>query len=130
MTWCRMQYNILCSTYNYYLLLHTYTISCATWFLQLDFFFIRTDAKGLNESDRIRRMRKQIHRNLEDYISDRQYETCGRFAELLLTLPALQSITWQMIEQIQFAKLFGMAHIEPLLQEMLLGGINELTYIW
>jgi len=67
-------------------------------------------------------MRKQIHRNLEDYISDRQYETCGRFAELLLTLPALQSITWQMIEQIQFAKLFGMAHIEPLLQEMLLGG--------
>lgn len=68
-------------------------------------------------------MRKQIHRNLEDYISDRQYETCGRFAELLLTLPALQSITWQMIEQIQFAKLFGMAHIEPLLQEMLLGGM-------
>lgn len=74
-------------------------------------------------------MRKQIHRNLEDYISDRQYETCGRFAELLLTLPALQSITWQMIEQIQFAKLFGMAHIEPLLQEMLLGGKhNKFVY--
>lgn len=91
-------------------------------------YFLFTDAKGLNESDRIRRMRKQIHRNLEDYISDRQYETCGRFAELLLTLPALQSITWQMIEQIQFAKLFGMAHIEPLLQEMLLGGIQHSTY--
>ncbi|XP_060867906.1 transcription factor HNF-4 homolog isoform X2 [Metopolophium dirhodum] len=86
--------------------------------------FFDPNAKGLNESDRIRRMRKQIHRNLEDYISDRQYETCGRFAELLLTLPALQSITWQMIEQIQFAKLFGMAHIEPLLQEMLLGGAS------
>lgn len=90
-------------------------------------FLFPADAKGLNESDRIRRMRKQIHRNLEDYISDRQYETCGRFAELLLTLPALQSITWQMIEQIQFAKLFGMAHIEPLLQEMLLGGKNAPT---
>lgn len=37
-------------------------------------------------------------------------------------LPVLQSITWQMIEQIQFAKLFGMAHIDSLLQEMLLGG--------
>lgn len=74
-------------------------------------------------------MRKQIHRNLEDYISDRQYETCGRFAELLLTLPALQSITWQMIEQIQFAKLFGMAHIEPLLQEMLLGGKSFIFHI-
>jgi len=33
-----------------------------------------------------------------------------------------------MIEQIQFAKLFGMAHIEPLLQEMLLGGINAYNY--
>lgn len=27
-----------------------------------------------------------------------------------------------MIEQIQFAKLFGVAHIDNLLQEMLLGG--------
>lgn len=46
----------------------------------------------------------------------------GRFGEILLMLPVLQSITWQMIEQIQFAKLFGMAHIDSLLQEMLLGG--------
>lgn len=37
-------------------------------------------------------------------------------------MPVLQSITWQMIEQIQFAKLFGVAHIDNLLQEMLLGG--------
>lgn len=46
----------------------------------------------------------------------------GRFGEILLMLPVLQSITWQMIEQIQFAKLFGVAHIDSLLQEMLLGG--------
>lgn len=46
----------------------------------------------------------------------------GRFGEILLLLPVLQSITWQMIEQIQFAKLFGVAHIDSLLQEMLLGG--------
>jgi hypothetical protein len=59
---------------------------------------------------------------LEDYISDRQYDSRGRFGEILLTLPALQSITWQMIEQIQFAKLFGVARIDSLLQEMLLGG--------
>jgi len=127
MPWCWMHYNIL------YCVVPITTICCYTLtcyiIFTIWFFFFYTDAKGLNESDRIRRMRKQIHRNLEDYISDRQYETCGRFAELLLTLPALQSITWQMIEQIQFAKLFGMAHIEPLLQEMLLGGINAPTYI-
>lgn len=80
------------------------------------------DAKGLSEPARIKALRYQIQINLEDYISDRQYDSRGRFGELLLTLPALQSITWQMIEQIQFAKLFGVAHIDSLLQEMLLGG--------
>ena len=60
--------------------------------------------------------------NLEDYICDRQYDTRGRFGEILLTLPSLQSITWQMIEQISFAKNYGVAHIDNLLQEMLLGG--------
>lgn len=40
-------------------------------------------------------------------------------------MPVLQSITWQMIEQIQFAKIFGVAHIDSLLQEMLLGGKHE-----
>lgn len=80
------------------------------------------DAKGLSDPGRIKSLRYQIQINLEDYISDRQYDTRGRFGELLLTLPALQSITWQMIEQIQFAKLFGVARIDSLLQEMLLGG--------
>lgn len=80
------------------------------------------DAKGLISTDRIKQLRFQIQINLEDYISDRQYDSRGRFGELLLTLPPLQSITWQMIEQIQFAKLFGVTHIDSLLQEMLLGG--------
>ena len=67
-------------------------------------------------------MRYQIQINLEDYINDRQYDSRGRFGEILLILPNLQSITWQMIEQIQCARLFGMAKIDNLLQEMLLGG--------
>ncbi|XP_018332648.1 hepatocyte nuclear factor 4-beta isoform X2 [Agrilus planipennis] len=83
--------------------------------------FFDPNAKGLSEPQRIKALRYQIQVNLEDYISDRQYDSRGRFGELLLTLPALQSITWQMIEQIQFAKLFGVAHIDSLLQEMLLG---------
>lgn len=90
-----------------------------------NFFFFKfefTDAKGLNDINRIKALRYQIQINLEDYISDRQYDSRGRFGQLLFTLPALQSITWQMIEQIQFAKLFGVAKIDSLLQEMLLGG--------
>lgn len=81
-----------------------------------------TDAKGLSDSNRVKCLRYQIQINLEDYISDRQYDSRGRFGELLLTLPALQSISWQMIEQIQLAKIIGGAQIDSLLQEMLLGG--------
>ncbi|XP_035212121.1 hepatocyte nuclear factor 4-gamma-like isoform X2 [Stegodyphus dumicola] len=84
-------------------------------------------AKGLSDSKRIKALRDQIQTNLEDYINDRQYDSRGRFGEILLLLPALQSITWQMIEQIQFAKLFGMAKIDNLLQEMLLGGASSET---
>lgn len=64
----------------------------------------------------------QVQMSLEDYINDRQYDSRGRFGELLLLLPTLQSITWQMIEQLQFIKLCGLAKIDNLLHEMLLGG--------
>lgn len=85
-------------------------------------FSNHVDAKGLSDPSKIKRMRYQVQVSLEDYINDRQYDSRGRFGELLLLLPTLQSITWQMIEQIQFVKLFGMAKIDNLLQEMLLGG--------
>ncbi|RLU17373.1 hypothetical protein DMN91_009607 [Ooceraea biroi] len=87
--------------------------------------FFDPNAKGLSEPARIKHLRYQIQINLEDYISDRQYDSRGRFGEILLTLPALQSISWQMIEQIQFVRLFGVAHIDSLLQEMLLGGATS-----
>lgn len=80
------------------------------------------DAKGLNNPLKIKNMRFQVQISLEDYINDRQYDSRGRFGELLLLLPTLQSITWQMIEQIQLVKLFGVVKIDSLLQEMLLGG--------
>ena len=41
----------------------------------------------------------------------------------MLTLPSLQSITWQMVEQISVAKNYGVAHIDNLLQ---VGDIQEL----
>ncbi|XP_072855149.1 hepatocyte nuclear factor 4-gamma isoform X2 [Pogona vitticeps] len=87
--------------------------------------FFDPDAKGLSNPMKIRNMRFQVQISLEDYINDRQYDSRGRFGELLLLLPTLQSITWQMIEQIQFVKLFGMVKIDNLLQEMLLGGTSN-----
>ncbi|CAF97945.1 unnamed protein product, partial [Tetraodon nigroviridis] len=84
--------------------------------------FFDPDAKSLRNPSKIKTMRLQVQMNLEDYINDRQYDSRGRFGELLLLLPTLQSITWQMIEQLQFIKLCGLAKIDNLLQEMLLGG--------
>ncbi|XP_061450684.1 hepatocyte nuclear factor 4-beta-like isoform X3 [Rhineura floridana] len=84
--------------------------------------FFDPDCKGLSEPGKVKNMRFQVQVNLEDYINDRQYDSRGRFSDILLLLPPLQSITWQMIEQVQFIKLFGMARIDSLLQEMLLGG--------
>uniref|UniRef100_H2ZRX7 Hepatocyte nuclear factor 4 beta n=1 Tax=Latimeria chalumnae TaxID=7897 RepID=H2ZRX7_LATCH len=86
--------------------------------------FFDPDCKGVSDPKRIKSLRFQVQVNLEDYINDRQYDSRGRFGDILLLLPPLQSITWQMIEQVQFVKLFGVARIDSLLQEMLLGGTN------
>jgi len=83
--------------------------------------FFDPHARGLRDIERIKGLRYHIQMNLEDYICDRQYDSRGRFGEILLTLPSLQSITLQMIEQISYAKNYGVA-IDNLLQEMLLGG--------
>uniref|UniRef100_A0A8D0GSP4 Hepatocyte nuclear factor 4-beta n=1 Tax=Sphenodon punctatus TaxID=8508 RepID=A0A8D0GSP4_SPHPU len=84
--------------------------------------FFDPDCKGLSEPGKVKNMRFQVQVNLEDYINDRQYDSRGRFSDILLLLPPLQSITCHMIEQVQFVKLFGVARIDSLLQEMLLGG--------
>ncbi|XP_029463944.1 hepatocyte nuclear factor 4-beta-like isoform X1 [Rhinatrema bivittatum] len=84
--------------------------------------FFDPDCKGVSDPGKVKSMRFQVQVNLEDYISDRQYDSRGRFSDILLLLPPLQSITWQMIEQMHFVKLFGVARIDSLLQEMLLGG--------
>ena len=80
------------------------------------------DARGVSDVHRIKAIRFQVQMNLEDYVNDRQYETRGRFGELLLTLPCLQSITWQLVEQVQLAKNYGLVVVDNLVQEMLLGG--------
>ncbi|CAD5117603.1 DgyrCDS6361 [Dimorphilus gyrociliatus] len=88
--------------------------------------FFDPDAKGLTDTQKVKNIRWQIHVNLDDYINDRQYQSRGRFGQILLLLPSLQSVTAQMISLIQSAKLFGLAKIDNLLQEMLLGETGDL----
>lgn len=71
-------------------------------------------------------IRRQILINLEDYIHDRSRDKCrGRFGEILLLLPVLQSIALQLIEQIHLARIFGVVHVDNLFQEMLLENNRE-----
>ncbi|XP_055598218.1 transcription factor HNF-4 homolog isoform X2 [Uranotaenia lowii] len=84
--------------------------------------FFDPSVKGLSDPQAIKQLRRFVLINLEDYVADKQYASRGRFGEILLILPILQSITWQMVQQIELAKMFGVAQIDSLLQEMLLGG--------
>ncbi|KAK3745061.1 hypothetical protein QZH41_014557 [Actinostola sp. cb2023] len=86
--------------------------------------FFNPDAKGLGDPQKIKALRFEIQTTLEDYISDHQYNSRGKFGEMLLILPTLQNIALQLTEQLQILKLFGVAKVDSLLQEMLLGGTN------
>ncbi|KAB7500550.1 Hepatocyte nuclear factor 4-beta [Armadillidium nasatum] len=76
---------------------------------------------GVNAVKKVKDIRYRVQLILEDYIKNRNIESRGRFGLLLLSLQVLQSIAWQMVEQIQFAELFGGAKVDKLLAEMLLG---------
>jgi len=85
-------------------------------------FCCAVDIRGVSDAARIKAIRYQIQVNLEDYVSDRQYESRGRFGEILLMLPSLQSITRQLVELLHLAMSCGAVKVDNLLQEMLLGG--------
>jgi len=82
-----------------------------------------TDARGVSDVARVKMIRYQTQTLFDDYISDRQYDMRGRFGELLLLLPSLQSISWQTIDQLVAAKQCGLITVDNLLQEMLFGGM-------
>jgi len=78
----------------------------------------------VSDATKIKAVRYQVQVNLEDYVSDRQYESRGRFGEILLMLPSLHSITRQLIELLQLAMSCGAVKVDNLLQEMLLSGMS------
>ncbi|KAJ8249222.1 hypothetical protein GJAV_G00232490 [Gymnothorax javanicus] len=83
--------------------------------------FFAPDCPGLESSQAVRRLRFQTQVLLEEVAGEQR----GRLGELLLTLPPLQSVALQMVEQLQLVQLLGGARIDSLLQEMLLGETAE-----
>ncbi|KAM7014971.1 LOW QUALITY PROTEIN: hepatic nuclear factor 4, beta [Tautogolabrus adspersus] len=78
--------------------------------------FLSPDCKGLQSPQVVRHLRFQAHLLLEEATSEQR----GRFGDLLLILPPLQSVAWQMVETLRLAQLLGEARVDNLLQEMLL----------
>lgn len=79
--------------------------------------FFAPDCPGLQCAQAVRRLRFQAQVLLDEATSEQR----GRFGELLLLLTTLQSVAWQMLEQLQLMRLLGRASVDSLLMEMLLG---------
>uniref|UniRef100_A0AAZ3QMR5 Retinoic acid receptor RXR n=1 Tax=Oncorhynchus tshawytscha TaxID=74940 RepID=A0AAZ3QMR5_ONCTS len=77
------------------------------------------DAKGLSNSPEVEGLREKVYASLESYTKAKYPDQPGRFAKLLLRLPALRSIGLKCLEHLFFFKLIGDTPIDTFLMEML-----------
>ncbi|XP_044295315.1 retinoic acid receptor RXR-gamma [Varanus komodoensis] len=77
------------------------------------------DAKGLSSPSEVESLREKVYAALEAYTKQKYPEQPGRFAKLLLRLPALRSIGLKCLEHLFFFKLIGDTPIDTFLMEML-----------
>ncbi|XP_030626590.1 retinoic acid receptor RXR-gamma-B isoform X2 [Chanos chanos] len=77
------------------------------------------DAKGLSNPAEVEALREKVYASLESYTKQKYPEQPGRFAKLLLRLPALRSIGLKCLEHLFFFKLIGDTPIDTFLMEML-----------
>uniref|UniRef100_A0A8C7YV15 Retinoic acid receptor RXR n=2 Tax=Oryzias TaxID=8089 RepID=A0A8C7YV15_9TELE len=77
------------------------------------------DAKGLSNPSEVEALREKVYASLEAYTKQKYPDQPGRFAKLLLRLPALRSIGLKCLEHLFFFKLIGDTPIDTFLMEML-----------
>ncbi|XP_054282931.1 retinoic acid receptor RXR-alpha-B-like isoform X2 [Macrosteles quadrilineatus] len=75
--------------------------------------------RGLKSQSEVEALREKVYATLEEYTRLRHPEEPGRFAKLLLRLPALRSISLKCLEHLFFYQLIGDAPIDTFLMEML-----------
>lgn len=87
----------------------------------LNFSFILpfADAKEVSSTAEVEVLRERVYGTLEEYCRTAYPEEPGRFAKLLLRLPALRSIGLKCLEHLFFFKLLGDTPIDSYLLEML-----------
>lgn len=75
-------------------------------------------------------LREKVYASLEEYCKMHYPDEPGRFAKLLLRLPALRSIGLKCLEHLFFFKLIGDTPIDTFLLEMLESPSPSSTWLW
>ena len=89
-------------------------------FLTILFVYLfKTEAKGLKSTLQVEALRDKVYAVLEEYCKQTYSEQPGRFAKLLLRLPALRSIGLKCLEHLFFFKLIGDTPIDSFLLQLL-----------
>lgn len=78
-----------------------------------------SDIRGIKNPSEVDLLRAKIYVSLEDYCKARRAGEEGRFASLLLRLPALRSISLKCFEHLFFFRLVGDVQLETCLLEAL-----------
>ena len=77
------------------------------------------DAKGLTYPQQVESLREKVYASLEDYCRQQNPDEPGRFAKLLLRLPALRSIGLKCNEHLFYFKMSDEVPIDTFLQDLL-----------
>ncbi|XP_040171646.1 protein ultraspiracle homolog isoform X2 [Anopheles arabiensis] len=78
-----------------------------------------SDIRGLKCRKEIDQMREKIYACLDEYCKTQHPSEDGRFAQLLLRLPALRSISLKCIDHLNFLRLLGDKQLDNFIIEML-----------
>lgn len=82
-------------------------------------WIVCVDAKSMSSVDTVERLREKVYGALDEYCRRCHPSEPGRFAKLLLRLPALRSIGLKCIEHLFFHKLMSDSHVGTFVIEML-----------
>lgn len=80
---------------------------------------LNSDLRGLRAKNEIDELREKVYASLEEYCRRNHAADDGRFAQLLLRLPALRSISLKCLDHLFFFHLIGDKSIEQFFSEML-----------
>eukprot|EP00493_Phyllostaurus_siculus_P012764 UN12951 len=69
------------------------------------------DVKGLQDINRVEQLRERVYASLEEYTRTKNENEPGRFAKLLLRLPALRSIGLKCMEHLFFINIIAEAGV-------------------